>query len=302
MKNRYRKKSDAAHRYSDVSARYSSTEILVALHADKLPPPVAIDRLERTDRSGLVAAAELSVEQAVTATSFEKADPWISRAKTMYEKVARTDATQSGCDEFSAKSLFALSQLPLVAYLALFGKLPPPALIKPVFKSSVEVAAKINIATSRDTNPDYRHRKGCAGVLAEAGVILLGQRYAINDIGDGSWLPIHSLHSEDNKNRQHHSGENRSWDVTFFTQLGEEPQKDYLVQVKNKEGGATHKYADGDADGITRVHFHPQLTFRSERGHGLSNTVHEFVSEAQGDTAASRALDERTGMLLEILG
>ncbi len=304
MKDAWSQKSVSAKRYKGMNAMHSSTNILVAMHEGRLTPPDAIERLAGTDRNGLMAAAGLSVEQAVEAPSFEKSDSWIQRASSLYDRVAKTDSSGVGCDELTASSLFAHSQLPLISYLACFGELPPVALIKPAYEASVGVAKRISEAIRLDTGLNYNHRLGSAGVQAEAGVILLGQRYAINNIGDGSWLPIHSLYSEDNANRQYHLGENRAWDVTFFTQLQETPEKSYLVQVKNRDNPESgNRYGDSDDKDIIRIHYDPELTLLSDGyKRGIRNTIDELFREEHGDASVTRSLDARTDKLLEILG
>lgn len=290
-------RSDGRAVFQAWNIEHNPSVILTQYHSGRISRADSIDRLERTDRYGKLTAAHLAIEQAMEASNFDKTNSWIERARVNLDVVSATDTSGSGMDGHKARALLDLSQLPLMAYLACFGELPPVNLVRSAYGETIQAVDKITTAHKLRRDPVL------SGLLAEAGVILLGQRYALNALGDGSWLPTHSLHSEDHANHRHHD-ENRAWDVTFHADLGAGPEKSYLVQVKSDDGPGRdeRRYTDGHIEGIIPLHFNPDLTYETEGYNGLINTFDELIAEAYGDSRAATTLDYRTEKLLDVLG
>ena len=297
MPKKWSNRSDGRNAFNAYTLEHSPFSILMEFRKGHLSRTETINRLEHTDRYGKLSAAQLAIDEAFATRDFAESSGWIDRAKSNLETVATTGPAHGKMDEHKARALFDMSQLPAVSYLACFGELPPVKLVQTAYDASTKTIKKIGEAYTET-------RSGLlAGMLAEAGVILLGQRYAINNVADGSWLPLHSLYGEDHANRRHHSQENRAWDVTFLTDVGEGPQKSYLVQVKSSPhaGAEKDRYTDHDAEGIIPVHFRPDLTYAPEGNHGLGNAIAEIVAEAEGQEIDVGSLEGRTEKLLDIL-
>ncbi len=277
--------------------RSHNPNIILAMYGrGEISSEKSIDKLEQTDRYGRLEAAHMAVEQAMYSANFDEASFWLGRAEVGYQKVVATDVSTEKLDDKKALAMFHLSQLPLLSYMACFDSLPPVKLVESVYKKTT--------ATIKEISQTYQQNRSqlLAGILAEAGVILLGQRYAINSVGDGSWLSMHSLYGEDHANRHHHT-ENRAWDVTFFTDMGSGPERSYLVQVKTSiHGRNNNRHNENDIEGITPLYFMPDITLKREGYEGLVNTINELHAEASGYSHHTRNLDQRTDKMLDILG
>lgn len=262
----------------------------------------AVNRLEYTNREGLVAAGKMAVQIAANAPDFETASGWIQRAGDTFERASEIPIGGShGADHAEAR--LGLAQLPLMGYLAMFHSLPPKKLVEKAYESTVEVISKVvHDWQNHRYDKDSDQKNTVLGTASETAVLLLGQRYALtSSIEESSWLPLHSLYSEDHANKTRRAY-NRAWDVTFYTDLGESPEKSYFVQIKTSDYiQRDRRHLKKSAAHITHIYFTPDLAFNNEKGIPTLNAIDELAAECDGDSYAKYNLQARTEKLLDLL-
>lgn len=263
----------------------------------------AVERLEHTGRDGVVFAGKMAVELAAKATDFDSASHWIQRAGSNFERAIDSahDTTQRAT---RVEARLGLAQLPLVGYLAMFHKLPPRKLVEKAYEGSLEAMSEVE-----QDFKHFAHRNGSeeksslVGIATETAVLLLGQRYALSSsIDESSWLPLHSLYSEDHNNKTRNAY-SRAWDITFYTDINNLPEQSYLVQVKSSD--YTHPERgrrNASIEPIIELNFNPDLAFPNEKGLPAMATLRELQKELSGDPTTQHNLHIRTEKLLDILG
>ena len=261
----------------------------------------ALGLLEHSDKRGLLYAARIATQAATESPSFNEASLLIDRSRTNYVKALDRMAGTAGFLNLKAEASIGLAQLPILGYMAMFKQMPPPKLLEQVYADTVNATfyAAQDI-TQRNTTTEVEMSK-LIGTVTEAAVVTLGQRYAIRNIADGSWLPVHSLYVEDAK-AVLGSATSLAWDMTLFEDLGDGPKAVDRMQIKSSNrrqiGNPTMAYADG----ITLLHFNPDLALPSDTGLSQVHTVRQAATELAGQQSASAHLDARTELLLDIIG
>lgn len=154
--------------------------------------------------------------------------------------------------------------------------------------------------------------KDINGYMSELAVRLLLSRYAVNEIGDGSWLPIAAHLTSDRATTRSTMDRSQSFDLGVLTQTNPDLPIDepYKIQVKtwhnlgpNKEGKQI-EYAD-DIIVVTPT----QISERYEKNPSFQRVLLELQAEDAGmKVGASHLsdpctiLDRRANLLINHMG
>jgi len=285
----------------ELGAHHNPHRIQSRLSDGIITAPEAVELLEGASKFGLLYAAQLATEQAFSASNFDEASTWIQRAATDYDNVLTRYASSSESLGIQAEALLGKTQLPLMSYLACFGELPPQRLIEKCYQDTVTAAERmVEIFPGKNkVTTDSGH---LVGIITEAAVLLLAQRFTLRQIGDNSWLALHSLYSQDNGNGRRYKV-STAWDMTVFTEGDQGPVGSYFVEIKaSADSFRDRKRNRGFAEGITPVFFAPDLQIPGATGMAQLHTVKELAKELKGDPSVTSNLDRRTERLLDILG
>ena len=158
---------------------------------------------------------------------------------------------------------------------------------------------------------DYEGNTGqeLAGQLAEAETLLILQRFSLQQLGDGSWLALPSqIHEDFGHNNGYQedyaTGGAEGWDISVFTNYGDEPEATYKVQVKSS-GHSAHAGGEYQSD-IAVINPWEDgviVAFDDRRKVSAGSIARGCCMENElGRIRASETLDARTERILDILG
>lgn len=270
-----------------------------------IEPDDAYKKLSRMPLpKAVLSAGQLALEEAVYAPDIDRSIEWLSKSAESFDRVLRITASEgrSITSPDGAQAALRKAQLPNYSSYIATGELPSPAIAKRALGSTIDVAAKLTQGI-QDVSED-KHRSNTKhmliGFLAEADVLALSQRYAVQEHPDQSWFPLIANHSDD-----HHSWSKRlaheGWDVSIYTHLNERPELSYRLQVKSSRGALLKDKIDYSQAGIDVVCLNPDLNLPHDQ-YTVTAIADELVRDQSGDARAARRLDARMEKLLDILG
>jgi hypothetical protein len=163
------------------------------------------------------------------------------------------------------------------------------------------LATEIRQTTDNSSLNEIEKRE-LIGLQSEIIVLSLLNRFAINEIGDGSWYALPSTLSQDFHVERTLSGAN--WDISVFTSAeGEVVQvPSYKVQVKSSKF-TKDEVKEYDQD-VVVVYICPDLQIDGYILNTRGVICAELAYERQNiqTSRISASLDRRTDQLLELLG
>lgn len=293
-------------------------EALMRFHYGELDKSTAVGLLERGGAGGYAnrQAGRLCLEEALLASDGNEVTNWAARAEHNFKLAIEKSKLQPGGEDERFIAQLQLNQMPLAIYKKFFGTMPPTDLVKRVYEQSVQTSqAGLNDLIALTKNPTQLVRSKhdanrfgntnlstLTGALCETSILLLGQRFAIDKLGDGSWLSLLSLYSEDNANtdwvgKQVMAG----WDVSIYADIGDGIKLTNRLQVRSKRSTTPEL---PPINGVQYV-YHEDLALPSVKN-GVNWTISELIAEQTGSpeerAKATVNLDAREELLLEIIG
>lgn len=259
-------------------------------------------RMEHAD--AILSAGSLALDEALRTSSIEASSDWLDKASKSFERVI--EKTNSGgeviTDSAGGAAAMRMAQLPNYASILATSELPGTAIAQRVLDNTVDVAMKMKRGIDQHI---INKQRGIAklslfGVLAEADVLCLGQRYAIREHADRSWFPLLAKH-EDDHHGWSHNYKHDAWDISVYTHLGSAPELSYRVQVKSSTLALQRDRQKYEDAGVDVICVNPDLKLRKERNTVL-RIAEDFNQERLGDPFAASRLDIRTDKMLDILG
>lgn len=233
----------------------------------------------------------------------ERSANWMDRAQTNW---IRTITVSKEVTHHVGRASAQLALYDTHFSHAVERKIPSTEILQADYRKLLQVtqaqAAELHGATERS-----ERLSNIAGALGEWSVDLLAMRFSINE-GDGTWMAVPSLISQDMGVKKPGYAKNDSWDTSIFTQYDADlpPELTYKVQTKTRQQPDEDEYEDD----ITVIHVSSDLDVGRMGGrHGVPSTriPHEcYAEEHNPDTKFGRismkALNLREGLLLELLG
>jgi len=274
------------------------------LHGTEEAQPVA-RRLSSKGSFGNLLAGEILVEQASRQTP-SMAPDWFRHARALLEKA--TYPTKDESPDLSASSIaraeFRLAQLSALEEMFSKGVLPKNSTTQRMYNELTKRA--ISIAdTSRSMRGNQVHSAmQLRGFIGELAVLLIAQRYSIQQIGSDSWLPFQSFFSENNGGDCLYDTGAPTWDINIYTQTNKSDpiEKSYMLQVKSAK-------PDSDIDpAIPIVSVNSDLFLPGDDGwlgrvgDKIIRSCSFELERPEASERLTRELDIRTEMLLEIIG
>lgn len=259
-------------------------------------------RMEYTD--AILSAGNLALDEALRTSSIEISSEWLDKAAKSFERVI--EKTNSGgeviTDPAGGAAAMRKAQLPNYASIAATNELPGGAIAQRALDCTVDVAIKVKRGIDEliGNKQQGMAKMSLFGLLAEADVLSLGQRYAVREHADRSWFPLLARH-EDDHHGWSHSHKHDAWDISVYTHLGPVPKLSYKVQVKSSALALQRDRQNYEDAGVDVVCVDPDLKFRKEH-YAVLRIAEELEQDRCGDTFAASRLDMRTERLLDILG
>ncbi len=209
----------------------------------------------------------------------------------------------SVADQFTSLYLRRLkSSIPMYASIFYGGVIPSYRAIQGYEDSLIKSIAEVNEVIT-NSNTDRWLAKRLSGLDGEIVTEALLNKYALDQIGDNSWLALPALMTED-RGTGHADraviGENKiEWDISVFTCLeGCKPERSYKVQVKS-DNSPEALYEDDIAVVKPRL-----LRLDGEGPISWLSVSRELVVSRDGinDPSIGAKVEARTDLLLDILG
>lgn len=274
--------------------------ICSAFRDGQLSASQAIDMLGKIGSAGAhLRTAELHLDSAGLRSSITESSVHLAKAKDHFEHAIVTEKQAKGrLGHIAASASLQLVQLPLRAAIAATGRLPKPDVLQRVYEQTVETSMNIvdTFNTMRRGNSNTHDVLATAGLLSEASVLLLGQRFAQTQNSD--WLALLSDYSQDHANTEK-TRRNRAWDVSVLTDYDQGIDTAYRIQVKASQRAEANHSRAGDIDGIVRVRVNPDLVVRSEKL--TVSTIVEECQQEMSNGSTTGHLDTRTDKLLDVI-
>lgn len=179
------------------------------------------------------------------------------------------------------------------------GEIPSTEKLRKSHDLGVSTIGAIFSVWDKIKSTDLEAAKTAKGFISEEATILLLERYALEQIGEG-WVPMHARLSEDNG--RINNGWNRSgWDISIYTDCTTDKTiPAHKLQVKTRPTKDDLTYPD--SYGIDIVHVSGLHTLSDDKGVQVMPQfiLSEFAQAAEGGVHQQRRLDQRTDVLLEI--
>lgn len=252
----------------------------------------------------ILSAGSLALDEALRTPSIELSSEWLDKAAKSFDRVIhKTDsAGDSITDPAGGAAAMRKAQLPNYASIVATGELPGGTVAQRALDNTIDIAMKMKRGLDGLIANKHQNiaKMSLFGVLAEADVLAIGQRYAIREHTDRSWFPLLAMH-EDDHHGWSHNNKHDAWDISVYTHLGTAPELSYKVQVKSSALALQrdpHNYEDA---GVNVVCVDPDLKFRKEH-YTVLRIAEELEMERQHYRNADSRLDMRAEKLLDILG
>ncbi len=298
------KHSDKGRGFATLGAERSADRIQDGYKNHGLPFLNALKKLEKGDRQARLMAGNLAVEAGYRVSTLDETAEWLQRAEQNFQVVVRNgELSSKKMDDLQARALLQLAQMPNHVCLAGPNVIPPLDVAAKSYEKSIEVAylASAAFQSSKGSGSD-RYMWDLAGTLTEASVLLLAQRYAIWGIGDGSWMAMPALFSEDHMNG-HGNVVDKAWDMNVLTDVGDGIETAYKVQIKSSSSVPSRR--EGFAEGISPLYARPDLLLQPEVYSGkfsVSTIITEcYMDYFQACPRSGSRLDQRAELLLDVL-
>lgn len=244
-------------------------------------------------------AAGAMLEIARRSKDISKQMVYFDEARVQYERLAQS----SRVGERSIAGRAEMTHINFTSIQSIFfaGVIAPFAVRSSTYSDLIGAGLRQTDSLHRMRDWD-KEKAEVIGNVGEIAVMLLLQRFGLQDDCEDSWAAVPSFAFEDKGTGKHF--ESSTWDISVFTQYDREtaPERNYKVQVK-----ASDRYGKVYDEDISQVHVYPDLYLGNEdihavkSGHFLSKIIAECAIEQEKGLLTER-LDARTEKLLDILG
>lgn len=262
-------------------------------------------RLSSGGPLALLLAGRLDIELATyEAVSDEQAFDYFDSAAEAFTMVERTRlfARSGKTDPIATRARVERILCPSNALMTIDHRLPSLELAQTTYKQTVGASHDLLVEFDSSKNSIHpKQRKHFVGLLAELAVLMMLQRFAINEIGCDTWFPQFSLLREDRSNSKG-SSLNHAWDINVWSRVDHSRNLDYKIQVKNGKFGQ-HSKQRPDVDDIISVFVNQDLAIDSEEDIVASRIIDGCFFELQSEACpkVSETLDARQEKLLTVL-
>jgi len=256
----------------------------------------AINGLKRSG-FGKFLIGEIAIEQSSQVKPSE-APYWLRVARGNYNSVIRSNDPKIHLATKS-KAELRIAQLSLFREVNFYERLPNHDKTYEAYKQILGLSKELldysSIAPYSKNNVDIEIR----GIIGEAAVLLMLQRFSMREMPEATWAPLQSYFSEDHGGTCISKSDKPSWDINIFTQLGrDEPiEKTYQIQVKNIK----NLYSRDCSESQEVIYIREDLRLSKDEK-PISSIIHSLDIENERPDSAERItkmLDERTEKMLD---
>lgn len=301
-KDRYRlSKSERSRKVVADRRSVSPPDIRKLFLQGNLTPGKAIDKLSATNNSfGLLWAAEIALENALTEQNIDRATDRLVNARVLLRRAEAQRAAAIGgkIDALIARARFLDTHIPAFSFLALHRRLPPAEIAEGAHANTLQIARTLADEMANTPGPSMPHMNGFLGILD---VYSLLERRSLT-VGSEKFFPYLANLSPSailyDGNREEHL-----WHLGQYKLSANQKAvlgRKILTRTSQFGGQAP------DSGDVAIVTLSPDLKVRPHEPNSLTRRiVQECYDEYFGDKPDDRLtqiIDRRTEQLLEIIG
>lgn len=250
-------------------------------------------------------SGEIAVEEA-TKAGIDYASGWLSFARNKLDKVVENSYINDEKDEaYAARAALRLTQLEVLDSIYSHHQMPTEDQVFDMYINIGKLGVELLDKRKIDENNQYHTMSNIKGVLGEMAVLLLIDRYALNDIGPDSFVALQSILSEDHGGDCLHYDSSPAWDINILTRLSLEEaiEKTYRLQIKNSKFYCPNMKRNDLF--VTNVFLDPDLAVDKHELKIPEKIIRGCNVELNYPVSVERLsseLDKRQEQLLEIIG
>jgi hypothetical protein len=268
---------------------------------DNITLDLALFRLGNRGLYGTYLAGELLLEEASSSSGQHRAIK-LKRANHKFTYVQNLRERVSNNRDFvtTARASLRKQQIPIFHSMLANYRLPNQQIMEDRYEGLVRLSNSL-----LDHSTEYRYAKDddaieLRGILGEMAVLLLLQRFAINELPESSWIPVQSYFSEDHGGNCISTTTKPAWDINIFTQLDKtEPiQQTYKIQVKTHE----KDFLPYQESALDIININQDLSLDEKESRIASLIIRSCLAEKKNPNNCERIasmLDERTDRMLD---
>jgi len=255
-------------------------------------------KLSKRNGFGQYLIGEIALERSLHVPHKDSLE-WIRIAKNSYTKANNSSENKTTTSTI-AKAGAKLSQIDLYRKINSYERLPSQTEAVNAYRGLVSESVKYSKLSSLDPISQNNDNIELRGHLAEMSVLLLAQRFSINEMPEATWSPVQSYFSEDHGDSCINKSSVPTWDINIFTKLDvDEPiENPYKLQVKSIKNERT---LENDS-GANTIYVREDLRLSNNEinvAGRIINAVDIELNRPESAERLTRELDLRTEMLLE---
>jgi len=272
-----------------------------------------LDRLELGSTVERCIAARFCIQKAREHAGTHTGENWLDRGEAGLIRVISLDVkSHIGYGSESARAAHEIANMPIYKELVSGAYIPTQDALAEAYCRTLEAGETITDRIKHFKELDKKfnsgvyvnHAQKLTGIQSEVAVAALLHRYALYEIGDGTWFALPSTLEND-----HHVNDDvlsdGNWDIDVYAQIEPEQsaQLSYKVQVKTR-GVANHPKPDEeDQDDVVWVRVSPDLSIDQESNTLGATIIKECAGEYRqgGNDYYYSRIQQRTNNLLDIL-
>ncbi len=194
-----------------------------------------IHKLGRRGIYGHYLSSEILLEKASQSKGLDR-NYQLRKANSSLYKSAYPDETILYESDYvnSTKARLRKHQLPAFHHMLARYKLPTNNNLSEIYSDLVTSSNELLDYSNNSPRSQDKTSLEARGVLGEMTILLLLQRFALNNMPEGTWTPLQSYFSEDHGGNCIANSDVPSWDINIFTQLEKKARinKTYSLQIK----------------------------------------------------------------------
>jgi hypothetical protein len=248
---------------------------------------------------------QAALELAGQASDDHERQALIERTLEAAEKTRELAAIASPHNQDKLRATRFLPNIPALLTLKALQEPVKKAQLQKAYDTHRAAITEQHRASAQTQAPTPQEHFWAEGEFAESFVLLSLQRYALEHVGDASWVPLPAVGHEDSTDA-HGSVLQPTWDISIYTALADDETQTLAYKAQVKRQVPKEEERRLYAEDITMIHVRNDVAFRNEvtsEGRNvvsISRLMHEVAPDA---TAAQQwRWDGRTDLLLNILG
>jgi len=262
-----------------------------------------INKLGRRGIYGHYLAGEILLEKASQSKGLERNYQLKKAYSSLYESTNPDETILYESDYVtSTKARLRKHQLPAFHHMLARYQLPNNSNLAAIYSNLVANSNELLEYSNRNPRSQDSTSIEARGVLGEMTILLLLQRFALNNMPEGTWTPLQSYFSEDHGGNCIANTDVPSWDINIFTQLEKKAKinKTYSLQIKanmNDYCMAGNKEAD-------TIYILEDLRLNPNEhriGGAIIKACQIELEEASDSERITNILEERTERLMDKL-